>query len=79
MLFYQRRLNDEPLTITGDSSEGNLAGTLYAKWAKIIITGSGTYDAQFVVGSMDIAGGAEVILTYAGRKLGMAPQVFLVE
>ena len=79
MLFYQRRRNNSSLSITGDSSAGLLAGTLYAKWANVQISGQGTYDAQFVVGSMSITGQGNVTVNYAGKNLGKAPWVFLVE
>ena len=79
MLFYQRRRNTKGLDIQGDSSAGDLSGTLYAKWAPVKIAGSGTYDAQFVVGSMEITGSGVVTIDYAGKKMGKAPQVFLVE
>lgn len=79
MLFYQRRRNTQDLNIEGDASQGHLAGTLYAKWAHVKIAGQGTYDAQFVVGSMDLTGSGVVRLRYAGTNLGRAPQIFLVE
>ena len=80
MLFYQRRRNNNPMTITGDSSSsGLLAGTLYAKWANVQISGQGTYDAQFVVGSISVTGQGNVTINYSGQNLGKAPGVFLVE
>lgn len=79
MLFYQRRHNTESAEIQGDSSSGLLTGTIYAKWAHFKISGQGTYDAQFVVGSMTIPGQGDVELTVGGNKLGKAPAVFLVE
>ena len=81
MLFYQRRRNSEALNIEGklEVPEAQLSGTLYAKWANININGGGRYDAQFVVGSMYVAGHADLIIDYTGKKLGKAPQVFLVE
>ncbi len=65
--------------IEGDASEGHLAGTLYAKWAHVKLAGQGTYDAQFVVGSMEVTGSGVVTIKYAGTNLGKAPQIFLVE
>ena len=79
MLFYQRRRNDEAVNFQGDAEEGNLSGTLYAKWANFKVAGQGTFDAQFVIGSMDVTGQGDVVVGYAGDKLGKAPQVFLVE
>jgi hypothetical protein len=79
MLFYQRRRNTAGLDIQGNASEGHLAGTLYAKWAHVKLAGQGTYDAQFVVGSMEVTGSGVVTIKYAGTNLGKAPQIFLVE
>ena len=79
MLFYQRRRNVQGLDIQGNSEEGNLSGTLYAKWAPVKIAGQGTYDAQFVIGSMDIPGQGDVTINFTGKKIGKAPKIFLVE
>lgn len=79
MLFYQRRRITESLEIQGNSSQGVLTGTLYAKWALFKIAGEGTYDAQFMCGSMEVTGQGDVTLSYAGNNKGKAPQVFLVE
>ncbi len=78
MLFFQRRKNPVGASIQGNSSTGKLTGTIYAKWAKFQISGSGTYDAQFVVGSMALTGGGIVTLQYSGTNEAKAPQVFLV-
>ena len=79
MLFYQRRLNDAKVDFQGNAEEGNLAGTIYGKWSNFKIAGQGTYDAQFVVGSLSVSGNGDVTIQYAGDKEGKAPQVFLVE
>ena len=79
MLFYQRRALDASMQIEGDSEEGNLSGTLYAKRGDVKIAGQGTYDAQFVVGSMDITGQGDVTINYDGDNIGKALKLFLVE
>jgi Flp pilus assembly protein TadG len=79
MLFYQRRLNTSGANIQGNGSNTQLGGTIYAKWAQFKVSGSGQYNAQFVVGSMAISGQADVTLNYAGKNLGKANQVYLVE
>lgn len=79
MLFFQRRRNGQAINIEGNAAEGCLSGTLYAKWAPVKIAGQGTYDAQFVVGSMVVTGTGDIVIHYTGKKLGKAPQVFLVE
>jgi hypothetical protein len=79
MLFYQRRRSPRTMTVTGNAADGTLVGTLYAKWAHIQISGQGTYNAQFVVGTMDIAGNGVVTINYTGQKLGKGTQVYLVQ
>lgn len=79
MLFYQRRGSSMGLDIQGDADQGMLEGTLYAKWGHTKISGQGTYDAQFVVGSIAIAGQGDVTIDFVGGKKGKAPQIFLVE
>jgi hypothetical protein len=79
MLFYQRRRNTAPLNIEGNADDGYLGGTLYGKWAPVKIAGQGTYDAHFIVGSIDVTGQGVVTVHYAGEELARAPRVFLVE
>ncbi|MBI1914732.1 MAG: hypothetical protein HYS12_08350 [Planctomycetes bacterium] len=78
-LFYQRRWNTTTAAISGNSNSLNLQGTLYAKWARFQVSGQGTYQAQFLVGSMTIDGGATVTINAAGKNIGKANLVFLVE
>lgn len=78
LLFYQRRFNTNTATVSG-SGNLNLQGTLYAKWAQFHLSGQGSYQAQFIVGSMAIDGGATVTINAAGKNLGKANLVFLVE
>lgn len=79
MLFYQRRWNPRSLEIQGNSSTGNMGGTLYGKWMEVRISGQGTYDAQFAVGSIVVPGQGTVTIQFSGQKKGKAPQVYLVE
>jgi hypothetical protein len=79
MLFYQRRWNTQGADIQGSGTNTKLNGTLYAKWANFKLAGSGKYDAQFIVGSMALSGQANVTINYAGKNLGKANQIFLVE
>jgi len=79
MLFYQRRRNTSRVTLTGDSAAGGLTGTLYAKWAKFDISGQGDYDAQFIVGSIDVTGQGNVTILAGGEARGKANQIYLVE
>lgn len=79
MLFYQRRANKKGVSIEGNANAGKLDGVIYAKWAPFKISGQGTYDAQFIVGSISVSGGGTVIIRYTGADKGLAPQVFLVQ
>jgi Flp pilus assembly protein TadG len=79
MLFYQRRWNTQTVKITASSGNLSLGGTLYDKWGKFDLSGGGSYQAQFIVGSMSVSGGATVTVNYAGTRLGKANQVYLVE
>ena len=79
MLFYQRRRNTRPFEIAGNAADSELTGTIYAKWALFKLAGSGSYQSQFVVGSMQVSGGADVTILAAGAQRGRANQVFLVE
>jgi hypothetical protein len=79
MLFFQRRRHRASVQIAGDSATGKLAGTLYAKWSNFQISGQGTYDAQFVAGSLSITGQGNVTILGAGEARGKANQIYLVE
>lgn len=79
MLFFQRRGSQQQVRIQGNSSSGVLRGTLYAKWADFSISGQGTYDAQFVAGSMSVTGAGNVTILSAGGGRGRANDVYLVE
>jgi len=79
MLFYQRRGNAQTVAISGNAADGYIGGTVYAKWSRFQISGQGVYDAQFIVGTMDITGNADVTFNFAGQGVGKAATVFLVE
>jgi type II secretory pathway pseudopilin PulG len=83
MLFYFRRglyiSSGNTAGIQGSGSANQLNGTIYSKWGNFTLSGSGSYGAQFIVGSMSISGQANVTLTYAGQNLGRANRVYLVE
>ncbi len=79
MLFYQRRWNTQGADINGGSDVTQLNGTIYAKWAQFKLDGAGVYNSQFLVGSLALSGQANITINYAGKNLGKAPQVFLVE
>jgi hypothetical protein len=80
LLFFQRRRNDSGANIQGNAGQNVfLAGTIYAKWARFKVAGGGRYDARFVVGSMQVAGSANVTINDTGKNFGLASKVFLVE
>ncbi len=79
MLFYQRRLNTKAFSIQGNSSSGNLAGTIYAKWAPMNISGQGTYSAQLIVRNMALSGNGTVAIDHSNQVLGRSNQIALVE
>lgn len=79
MLFYQRRWNTNTVSIQGNGAANQLQGSMYARWAQFKVSGSGTYGAQFIAGSLAVTGGANITLNYAGKNLGKANQVYLVE
>jgi hypothetical protein len=82
VLIYQSRANTQTIKII---MGGNLSltGTLYAKWAQFNISGGGTYQAQFIGGSMGLSGqpGDTLTLNYGSTlsTFGRANEVFLVE
>lgn len=80
VLFYQRRRNSTAASIAGNAGPNvTLGGTIYGKWANFSVSGQGKYDAQFIVGSMNISGGANVTIHASGKNYGLANQVFLTE
>ncbi len=79
MTIFQDRANTSTISIQGGSSGAQITGTTYAANANLAISGSGNWNSQFVVGSMNISGQGTLTLNYAGQNLGMAPEVFLVE
>jgi len=88
ILFFARRRNQDPngntsLYSIGGSGSGNMAldlkGTIYSKWASFSLSGGGTYNAQFIVGSLTLGGGATITINGTGINRGRANQVFLVE
>lgn len=79
VLFFQRRRNTQGAIVKGGSTDISLEGTIYAKWAQFTINGQGTYNAQFIVGSLNLTGGSTITINATGINRGKANQVFLVE
>ncbi len=79
ILFYQRRRNARTFTIVGNSADAVLTGTIYAKWALFQLSGNGSYDAQFIIGSMAASGNGTITILAAGGGRGRANRIYLVE
>jgi hypothetical protein len=79
MLFFQHRWNRHEFTVTGSSSQSKMNGTVYSANGAMKLTGQGTYDAQFIVSTLDVTGNGNVTILSAGKGRGKANQVFLVE
>jgi len=78
-VLYQRRLNTQPITISGNGSSDSLQGTVYAKWAELDLSGDGTFNSQFFVQSLVLSGNGNLTLDYTNSHLGKADLVYLVE
>ena len=79
MLFYQRRRNTNDFDLAGNSAAGNLSGTFYAKWARMDISGQGTYGAQIIAASIDISGNGTVTIDPGDDPVGQANRVALLQ
>jgi hypothetical protein len=79
MLFYFRRWHTGRLQIEGNSADGDLTGTLYAKWGEGQISGQGTYNAQFLVGHLSVSGQGNITIDPNDDFIVQVTKVFLVE
>ena len=79
LVFYQRRLNTQPMTLSGNGSSDVMKGTVYAKWAPLDLSGNGTFNSQYVVQSLNLTGNGDLTLDMTGQHLAKSIQVFLVE
>jgi hypothetical protein len=79
VLLYQRRANTQAASVTGSGGTLVVGGTIYAQWAPFTVSGGGSYNAQFIVGSIQVSGSGTLTINYAGQNTGRANQVFLVE
>ncbi len=76
MLFYQRRWNNNTITI---NSSPILNGVIYAQWANFSLAGNGTYNFAIVVGSMSVNGEAVINVPPGFSHTGQKQIVYLVE
>jgi hypothetical protein len=76
MVFYQRRLNAQNITINnGASFPDGVRGRIYAKWGKLSVSGNGTYNFSIVVGSLESSGNALITVK---DSFAIAPRIYPV-
>jgi hypothetical protein len=80
LFFFRRRMDGRVAAIQGNpGADVHLTGAIYSKWGNFKMAGGATYEAQFVVGSMDVSGQAVVTILGTGKDFGLADLVYLVE
>jgi len=88
LLIFQRRRNPNTLKLWENPySKVRLEGTIYAKWAQFKLEGGGwsgnrttsRFDTQFLVGSMQVGGKADVTIAAPDKSFDLVSQVFLVQ
>jgi len=79
MMLFQRPLNTQEFALAGNSSASDFHGTMYSRWGNAKITGQGSFNVQFIVGSIDISGQGSITLHSLGNYFSWSKQVFLVE
>jgi hypothetical protein len=57
----------------------NLTETGYDNWRNLSLSGQGRYNAEIVVGTMSVSGGAAVTINTTRKNQGRVNQVFVVE
>jgi hypothetical protein len=80
MMFYQRRAYRNPLVIIQEQliGGGTLQGTVYAKWAQVLLAGMGTYNARIAAGTMRIVALADITISPTSL-FPAATDVYVVE
>lgn len=80
MLIYERRRNPMGITLQGKGATKTiLGGTIYAKWSNMQLSGQGTFNNQFYVGSLALGGQGTLVVNSVNQNFGKSPEVFLVE
>jgi hypothetical protein len=80
LAIYQRRWNTQAVVVRTAAAADGIAGGVYARWAKVTLSGPGTYNGQFAAGALRLLPPASGGLMFnRGPKLGKARQVYLVE
>jgi hypothetical protein len=78
LLFYQRRNSTQTFQMAGNASQSVLIGTFYGRSALANFSGQGTFDAQFIVGSISITGNGTITINFVGNT-AKTKEVYLVE
>lgn len=80
ILLYQRRADRRIMVIARDTllTNGTFSGTVYAKWGHLVLTGMGTFDTRFVVGSMRFVNVLDCAIE-PSSLLPPAEDIYLVE
>lgn len=79
LLFYQRRLNTQPIDLSGNASVDSMRGTVYAKYARLNLSGNGTMNTQFAVDNVVFTGNGDLTIDNTNQHFADSEQVFLVE
>jgi Flp pilus assembly protein TadG len=80
LAIYQRRWNPQAVVVKTAAAADGIAGGVYARWAKVTLSGPGTYNGQVVAGALSLLPQASGGMTCnRGPKLPKAMQVYLVE
>ena len=79
LLIYQDRSDRRPIIVRQLGTNNRaFTGHVYAKWAPVLLAGTGTIEATFTVGSMKIMNDGSLTIT-PPALLPPAEDVFLVE
>jgi Flp pilus assembly protein TadG len=81
MVYFQRRWNTQAVSIYSGTSSTQIAGTLYARWARASLSMSGNWQGQIVAGCASINGltSNSTATISKGSTYATSPLVFLVE
>ncbi len=79
MLIYQDRSDRRPIIVKQPAADNRgFTGHVYAKWAPVLLAGTGTIEATFTAGTMKIISNNELTIT-PPALLPPALDVFIVE
>lgn len=79
MLIYTRRFNTNPILISSPQNAGTLSGTVYSKWGRLTLSGSGVYNIQSIVRSATWNGSGNLTINRGTATFLNNKQVYLLE